>query len=87
MEFRDVLLSAYGFVKVVDAHRENSIYGLYCITFNRDFLSVISRRIQHQSERNMIISNLSVGSQSSQNDRSGNDKNEKYFVTHRDAAA
>jgi len=57
------------------------------LLFNRDFLSVISRRIQHQPERNMIISNLSVGSQSSQNDRSGNDKNEKYFVTHRDTAA
>ena len=57
------------------------------LLFNRDFSqSYIKANIYHQLQRN-LLSNLSLGRQSSHNDRRGNDENEKYFVTHRDAAA
>lgn len=38
-------------------------------------------------KKKIIISNLFRGSQSSRNDSSGNNEDEKHFVPHRDAAA
>lgn len=90
----------HGFVKVTVfyARKQNSIYGIYCIERNglcrfetvttRDFLLYKGEYNNiNYIKKKIIISNLFRGSQSSRNDSSGNNEDEKHFVPHRDAAA
>lgn len=51
----------------------------FCYIKANTIISIIKKKI--------IISNLFRGSESSRNDSSGNNEDEKHFVPHRDAAA